>query len=192
MRALLRIPNARIYLLGDVVSTIGDYSLWLAMAIWMKEMTGSSAWAGLVMFCFALGSLFSPLGGVIADRFPRRPLLICANLLAAADVLLLLLVHDRSLMWLVYAVIFAYGVIGSVTDPAETALLPSIVPADLLAEANGAPADPHAERAPCHPAARRGALRLAGRRLGRGRRRCHVRGRGGLPGPAAGPRIRAR
>jgi MFS family permease len=138
MRNLLRIRNVRIYLLGDVVSTLGDNALWLAMAIWVKEMTGSSAWAGLVIFCFTLGNLFSPLGGVLADRFRRRPLLICANLLAAALVLLILLVHGRSSMWLIFLVMFLYGVTGSVLGPAETALLPALVPADLLAEANGA------------------------------------------------------
>lgn len=137
MRNLLRIRNVRIYLFGDVISTLGDNALWLAMAIWMKELTGSSAWAGLVIFCFTAGSLFSPLGGVLADRFPRRPLLICANLLSAAVVLLILLVHGRGLMWLVYLVMFVYGVIGSATGPAETALLPQIVGEDLLAEANG-------------------------------------------------------
>jgi len=137
MRNLLRIRNVRIYLFGDVVSTLGDNALWLAMAIWMKELTGSSGWAGLVIFCFALGNLFSPLGGVLADRFPRRSLLICANLLSAAIVLLILLVHGRDMMWLVYLVMFAYGVIGSATGPAQTALLPLIVSEDLLAEANG-------------------------------------------------------
>ncbi len=50
MRQLLRIRNARIYLLGDVVSTLGDSALWLAMAIWIKELTGSSAAAGLVVW----------------------------------------------------------------------------------------------------------------------------------------------
>ncbi|MGD0702945.1 MAG: MFS transporter [Trebonia sp.] len=137
MRNLLRSRNVRIYLFGDVISTLGDNALWLAMAIWMKELTGSSAWAGLVIFCFTLGSLFSPLGGVLADRFPRRPLLICANLLSAAVVLLILLVHGRDQMWLVYLVMFVYGVIGSATGPAETALLPQIVGEELLAEANG-------------------------------------------------------
>ena len=137
MRNLLRLRNVRIYLFGDVISTLGDNALWLAIAIWMKELTGSSALAGLVIFCFTIGNLFSPLGGVLADRFPRRPLLITANLLAAADVLLILLVHGRSMTWLVYLVMFVYGVIGAVTGPAETALLPQIVSADLLAEANG-------------------------------------------------------
>lgn len=138
MRQLLRIRNARIYLLGDVVSTLGDSALWLAMAIWIKELTGSSAAAGLLMFCYAAGSLFSPLGGVIADRFRRRPFLIWANLVAGAVVLLITLVHHRGQIWLIYLVIFVYGVIGSAIGPAQTALLPTLVPGDLLAEANGA------------------------------------------------------
>lgn len=138
MRKLMRLRNARIYLIGDVVSTLGDSALWLAMAIWMKELTGSSAWAGLVMFCYAIGNLFSPVGGAIADRFRRRPMLVCSNLLGAAVVLLILAVHDRSQIWIVYLVIFSYGVIASAIGPAQTALLPALVPEDLLAEANGA------------------------------------------------------
>jgi MFS family permease len=138
MRSLLRIRNVRIYLLGDVISTLGDNALWLAMAIWAKELTGSSALAGLVIFCYGAGNLFSPLGGMLADRFPRRPLLIGANLFSAALVLLILLVHGRGSLWIVFVVMFAYGLVGSAAGPAETALLPSIVPPDLLAEANGA------------------------------------------------------
>lgn len=128
MRSLLRLRNARIYLLGDVVSSLGDYSLWLAMAIWVKEMTGSSAWAGVVMFCFALGNLFSPLGGIVADKFRRRPLLIALNLAAAALVLLLLLVHGRSMMWLVYAVMFGYGLVGSAIVPLGLTVPPRRAP----------------------------------------------------------------
>jgi MFS family permease len=138
VRKLLRIRNARLLLLGDVVSTLGDSALWLAMAIWVKELTGSSAWAGLVMFCYAIGNLSSPLGGVIADRFRRRPMLICANLLGFALVLLNLLVHGRGQIWIIYLAIFLSGVLAGAITPALTALLPALVPEDLLAEANGA------------------------------------------------------
>jgi MFS family permease len=138
MRKLLRIRNARIFLFGDAVSTLGDSALWFAMAIWMKELTGSSAWAGLVFFCYIAGNLFSPLGGVLADRFPRRPLLVVANLLAAVIVSFIVLVHGRGDIWIVYVVIFLYGVIGSAISAAQSALVPALVPPDLLAEANGA------------------------------------------------------
>src|SRR5690349_3463040 len=138
VRKLLRIRNARIFLFGNVISTLGDSSLWFAMGIWMKELTGSSAWAGLVFFCYIAGNLFSPFGGVLADRFPRRALLVAANLLAAAIVLPIALVHERGDIWIVYVVIFLYGVTGSVIGAAQTALVPALVPPDLLAEANGA------------------------------------------------------
>ena len=138
MRKLLRIRNARIFLFGNVVSTLGDSSLWFAMGIWMKELTGSSAWAGLVFFCYIAGNFFSPLGGVLADRFPRRALLVFANLLSAAIVLPIALVHGRGGIWIVYVVIFLYGVSGSVIGAAQTALVPALVPSGLLAEANGA------------------------------------------------------
>lgn len=138
MRKLIRIRNARIYLLGDVVSTLGDSALWLAMAIWTKELTGSSASAGLVVFCFAIGNLFSPFGGAIADRFRRRALLVWLNLIAAGLVLLIVLVHGRGQIWIIYLVIFCYGMIGSTMDAAQTGLLPDLVPQELLAEANAA------------------------------------------------------
>jgi MFS family permease len=75
---------------------------------------------------------------VLADRFPRRALLVVANLLGAAIVLPIALVHGRGDMWIIYVVIFLYGVTGSVIGAAQTALVPALVPPDLLAEANGA------------------------------------------------------
>jgi MFS family permease len=136
MRRLLAHRNARLYLAGQIVSLFGDSALWLAMGIWIKVLTGSSAAAGLSFFALALGSLCGPAGGMLADRVRRRPLLITVNLATAGLVLLLLLVRDRHEVWLIYAVLFGYGVSGSVLDPAQTALVQAVVPADLLGEAN--------------------------------------------------------
>ena len=138
MRRLLAHRDARLYLSGQVMSLFGDSALWLAMAIWIKVVTGSSAAAGLSFFALALGSLCGPLGGMLADRVRRRPLLIVTNLATAGLVLLLLLVRDRHEVWLIYAVMFAYGVSGSILGPAQTALVQAIVPAELLGDANGA------------------------------------------------------
>ena len=138
MRRLLAHRNARLYLSGQVMSLFGDSALWLAMGIWIKVLTGSSAAAGLSFFALALGSLCGPLGGLLADKVRRRPLLIVTNLATAGLVLLLLLVRDRDQIWLIYAVMFGYGVSGSVLGPAQTALLQAIVPARLLGDANSA------------------------------------------------------
>jgi Na+/melibiose symporter-like transporter len=137
VRALLAHRDARIYLGGQVLSIFGDSALVLAMGIWIKILTGSSAAAALLFFTQALGSLLGPLGGMLADRVRRRPLLIGTNLATAALVLLLLAVHGRPQIWLVYVVGFGYGLSYAVLVPAQTALLQSIVPGDLLGEANG-------------------------------------------------------
>jgi MFS family permease len=137
MRRLLLNRNARLYLSGQVMSLFGDSSLWLAMAIWIKVLTGSFSAVGLSWFALAVGSLFGPLGGMLADRVRRRPMLVVTNLATAGLVLLLLLVRDRHQVWLIYLVMFGYGVSGSLLGPAQTALVQAIVPRDLLGDANG-------------------------------------------------------
>ena len=90
MRRLLAHRNARLYLSAQAMSLLGDGALWLAMGIWIKVLTGSSAAAGLSFFALALGSAGGPLGGMLADKVRRRPLLIVTNLATAGLVLLLL------------------------------------------------------------------------------------------------------
>ncbi len=80
MRRLFSHRDARIYIAGQCLSVIGDSALWLAMAIWVKILTGSNSAAGLTFFAFVCGCLAAPVSGVIADRLRRRPLLITASL----------------------------------------------------------------------------------------------------------------
>ena len=136
MKRLLADRNARLYISGQTLSAIGDSSLWLAMGIWVKILTGSSSAAGLVFFAFSCGLLLAPACGVVADRLPRRPLLAAVNLASAALVCLLLLVHGSSQIWLIYAVMFCYGASNALITSAQTALLAVMIPDDLLGEAN--------------------------------------------------------
>jgi MFS family permease len=137
MSRLLKTRQMRLYLAGDTASNFGDFALFLAMAIWVKSLSGSTSAAALVMFSFAAGSGLLPFAGLLADRVNRRRLLIVANLALAAVVLVLLLVRRPADVWLVYVVMFAYGALGSVTGPAQQALLPSLVEAEQLGDANG-------------------------------------------------------
>lgn len=138
MRRLPADRDARLYLAGQLLSSLGDSALWLALGIWIKTLTGSDAAAGLSFFMLALGSLASPLGGLLADRLRRRPLLIAVNAATAALVLLLLLVRGQGQVWLIYAVLVGYGVSAAVLTPAQTALLQTLLPAELLGAANSA------------------------------------------------------
>ncbi|MGH7693075.1 MAG: MFS transporter, partial [Candidatus Dormibacteria bacterium] len=138
MKHLLANHNARLYLSGNIVSTFGDRVLFLAAAIWVRVLSGSNAEAGLTIFFLVLPQMaFSPIAGVLADRFRRRPLLIAANLLGAASVLPLLLVRGPGEVWVIYLVMVLYGAIGTLISAAGTALLVTVVPSEDLGQANG-------------------------------------------------------
>jgi MFS family permease len=137
VRKLLAYRDARLLVAGQSLSAFGDWAMWIVLAVWMKTLTGSSARAGLVFFALGLGNLAGPLGGLLADRVKRRPLMIVCDCVLGASVLVLLFVNDASTAWLLYLVALLYGVVGSVFYPARSALLRLMLPEELLAEANG-------------------------------------------------------
>ncbi|WP_052443274.1 MFS transporter [Streptacidiphilus neutrinimicus] len=137
MRTLLAQPRMRLYFLGNTLSTIGDYALWLASGVWVKELTGSTAQAGLCMLSLILGTLLSPVTGYLVDRTRRKPLLMATNAVTGLAVLALTQVHGPADVWLIYAVMFVNGLAVSLTDSAMTALLPAMVEPEQLGAANG-------------------------------------------------------
>jgi MFS family permease len=138
MRQLLARKDIRLLFAGQTLSMFGDWMMFIAIAIWMKVLTGSNGAAGLVFFVLALAGLVAPLGGLVVDRLPKRPLMIATHLALAGVMCLLLLVHDRSDIWLLYLVAALYGLGGNLFASARSAMLRAMVPDELLADANGA------------------------------------------------------
>lgn len=137
MKKLLKDPNARWYLGGQAFSLLGDTSLWLAVAIWVKELTGSSGEAGLTFFFFGLSGLLSPLAGLVVDRVKRKPLLFWTNLASGLMLLGLFAVHGPGQVWLIWVEMFFYGISYSFLGSAQSALLATMLPEELLGDANG-------------------------------------------------------
>jgi MFS family permease len=138
MRRLLALRDARLYIAGQACSLLGDTALWLALALWARELAGSASAGGMVIFCIAAPQLASPLSGLLADRVRRRSLLLVVNPLTALAVLPLLAVHDRGELWILYAVAVAYGVSYTLLGAGQSALLATMLPAELLPAANTA------------------------------------------------------
>jgi MFS family permease len=136
MRRLLAIRDARVFLLGWGLSMFGDSAMFLVLGIWAKDLTDSNGAAGLVFFVLAFPALFSPLAGLLVDRMPKRPLLIGVNGFMAGAILLLLLVHDRGDLWLIYVIAGLYGAAGSILFSARSAFMTVLLPRELLGEAN--------------------------------------------------------
>jgi MFS family permease len=126
--------DARILLAGQSVSLLGDTSLWLALAIWAKQLTGSSSAAGIAILCVIAPQLLSPLAGVVVDRVRRRPLLLAVNVASAGVVLALLAVGDR--VGVLYGVAVLYGASYTLLSAGQSALLATLVEPERLGEAN--------------------------------------------------------
>jgi MFS family permease len=138
MRALLVRKDVRLLLAGQSLSMFGDWMMIIVLAIWMKTLTGSSSAAGLVFFVFAIAGVIAPLGGLVVDRLPKRRLMIVTHVALAGVMCLLLLVHDRGDIWLLYAVTALYGLGGDIFAAARSSMLKAMVPDELLGDANGA------------------------------------------------------
>jgi MFS family permease len=137
MKRLKAYPLVRRYLWGQSISILGDSALWLALGIWVRELTGSNAQAGLTFFFLAAPSLLGPIWGTLADRYPRRRILLVGNIATGIMTLALLGVRGPNQVWLIWAVMTGYGVSFSVLSAAQSGFLHTLLPEDLLGDAQG-------------------------------------------------------
>ena len=138
MRALFARKDLRLLFGGQTVSMFGDWMMIIVLGIWAKTLTGSNSQAGLVFLVLGVTGLVAPLGGLVVDRLPKRPLMIATQLSLAGVMCLLLFVHDRGDMWILYGVTLLYGLGGDLFAASRGAMLKAMVPDELLGEANGA------------------------------------------------------
>jgi MFS family permease len=136
-RQVIASRNVRVLLVGQTVNMFGNTAMTIVLGIWVKNLTGSSGAAGLVFMLIAATAFLAPVTGTLVDRFPRRPLLIVNDTLTGAVMALLLLVHDRNELWLIYVVTGAYGISGQIYRAARGGLLHSLVSDELLGDVNG-------------------------------------------------------
>jgi MFS family permease len=134
----LRDPRFRRLLAGSALSSFGDSALYLTLGIWAKSLTGSNAAAGSVFLALGIPALFAPLTGQLADRMPRRRLLIITNAATGLLVLSLLAVHSRAQLWIIYLVAFGYGLSFGLIGSASAGLRKDLLADDDLGGANAA------------------------------------------------------
>ncbi|GIG60894.1 MFS transporter [Longispora fulva] len=122
---------------SGLISFTGDWLLMVALPIYVLKLTGSpAAMAGSVVASVTARLLFGTVAGVFVDRWDRKTVMIVGNLLQAAAMVPLTLVHNARAVPIVYCVVFLQGVIGQFTQPAEGAMLPRLVDSGDLTAAN--------------------------------------------------------
>ena len=137
MLATLRQRDFALLWVGGLISVAGDWVLRAALPFFVYARTGSTiATAAMIVASLAPGALLGTVAGVFVDRADRRRVLVGANLLQAAIVALLLVVPSGDWLWVVYVVAVAQSCIASFSEPAEAALLPTLVADEHLLAAN--------------------------------------------------------
>lgn len=138
LRNLLRSnPTFRRVFLAHATSRAGDAFNTVALVVLVFRLTGSGLGvAATVVFEVLPVILLGPIAGVLADRYPRRSVMVAADLLRAVLIGMLAVAHDN--VALAYAVAFGVSVGSIAFNPASSSLVPDIVEDDELIEANTA------------------------------------------------------
>ena len=137
---VLRHRQFRLLFLGQAVSVIGDALLPVALAFAvLDELDGSAGQLGLVLAAQVLPMTFLVLpAGVWADRVSRRTMMLVSDLgravVQAATAALLL--AGTAELWHLIVLSAVYGGLEALFRPAEGGLVPALVPADELQQAN--------------------------------------------------------
>jgi MFS family permease len=137
MPAMLRRRNFALVWWAGLVSMLGDRALLTALPYYVYEQTSSTlATAAMFTTYYLPMVLLGSVAGVFVDHWDRRRIMVSANLIQTVVILLLLLVRFREWAWLVYAVSFVEISVATFFQPAESALLPSLVDEGDLVSAN--------------------------------------------------------
>jgi MFS family permease len=138
LRAPLRHPSYRVLLAGSIVSESGDWLYNVALAVYVFDRTHSAGWvAAATVFRLVPYVILAPLGGVIADRFDRRVVMIWSDVsrAAAMGALAAVAAADGPVI-LVTLLAFATTALGTAYQPAMMAVTPQVVGETDLAAAN--------------------------------------------------------
>jgi MFS family permease len=134
----LEVPNYRRYFTGQLISLSGTWMQTVA-AIWVVlSLTGSGVAVGLTTALqFLPMLLIGAWGGLLADRFPKRRLLITTQALMAIPAIGLFAVTATGVVapWMVFLAVFAMGSVNAVDNPTRQSFVIEMVGADRVVNA---------------------------------------------------------
>jgi MFS family permease len=127
----LRYRNFAILWSASLVSNVGTWMQTVAIGALVVSRTGEASWAVLIAAgAFLPIGLLSPVGGALADRLPRRPVIALGNLaealVAAALAALVSAGHESPLVLL--GLVTLQGSVAALIMPFSQAILPDLVP----------------------------------------------------------------
>ncbi|AHH97443.1 MFS transporter [Kutzneria albida] len=138
--SVLRERTFRRFFIGEATSLLGDGMTAVALSFAVLDLTGSASDLGFVLAARAVPMVATLLiGGVMADRFPRRRIMVTADLVrfASQGTVAVLLLSGDAQIWQLAALQAVQGMASAAFDPASAGLVPSLLSGELLQQANG-------------------------------------------------------
>jgi hypothetical protein len=135
----LRLRDFRLLWTGMTVSLLGDGVFLVAIAWQVYQLSNAPTALSVVGIAMSVPHVvLLLLGGVVSDRFDRRKVMVFADLIrgVAIAVLGFLSVTGGLELWHVMILTAFYGAGTAFFGPAFDAIVPDVVPSNLLAEAN--------------------------------------------------------
>jgi MFS family permease len=136
----LEVPNYRRYFAGQVVSISGTWMQTVAEMWLIVQLTGSGVSVGIVAgLQFLPMLLLGAWGGLIADRLPKRRLLMLTQGLMALPALTLWLLYSQGAVTeaIVYALVLVRGAVLAFDNPARQSFVVELVGAERVVNAVG-------------------------------------------------------
>lgn len=127
----LRYRNFALLWTASLVSNVGTWMQTVAVGALVISHTGRASWAVLVAAgAFLPIGLLSPVGGALADRLPRRPVMAAGNLLAGlvAATIAVLVAGGHDGPYALLGLVTAQGSVSALIGPFSQAILPDLVP----------------------------------------------------------------
>ena len=125
---------------GQFLSIIGSGLTGFGLGVWVFQETGSSTYYALiVLFTVLPGLLATPFGGVLADRYNRKFLMIVSNFGASFAILCLftLIMFNSLEIWHIYVGMGFASIFTGLQYPAFKAAITDLVPKEYYAQASG-------------------------------------------------------
>lgn len=136
---VLQRPSYRYLLAGQSISFLGDAMANVALAFGLIELGGSAAALGVVFTSKSLALLGClMLGGVLADRMPRRALLVAMDIVRVGSqgALAAHLLGSEPRVWVIALLSAVTGAATGLSQPAAPGLLTAVVAPEQLLRAN--------------------------------------------------------
>ncbi len=124
--------------IGQVISLFGNAAIRFALPLYLLNLTGSSAFYGIVTACaFIPAILLSPVGGIVADRVNKRNIMVVLDFFTAAVILAFALLMDgmNLVLLLTVTLMLLYGIAGAY-QPSVQASIPALASQEHFMAAN--------------------------------------------------------